>query len=46
MGLGALLGIAFGELTVAALNRLRLESEGLYPVLTPPMAPAAYSAAV
>ena len=44
MGLGALSGVAFGKLTVAALNRLRLESEGLYPVLTLALVLAAYSA--
>ena len=32
MGVGALAGIACGRVTVWVLNRLKLESEGLYPV--------------
>ncbi len=46
MGLGAVLGIVFGKLALAALNRLRLESEGLYPVLTLALVLATYSATV
>lgn len=34
MGLGAVMGIAFGRVTVWTLNRVRLDYEGLYPVLT------------
>ena len=34
MVLGLLLGLAGGRLGVWALNRLRLSSEGLYPVVT------------
>lgn len=34
MALGALLGLGLGEVAVRALNRLRLEYEGLYPVFT------------
>ncbi|WP_079709248.1 potassium/proton antiporter [Paraliobacillus ryukyuensis] len=32
MGLGLLLGYLFGKLTVAALNRINLDSSGLYPL--------------
>lgn len=46
MGLGAVAGIAFGRLALAALNRLRLESEGLYPVLTLALVLTTYSATV
>lgn len=42
MGLGAAAGVASGRLAVAALNRLRLESEGLYPVLTLALVLAVY----
>ncbi|HEY8340775.1 MAG TPA: potassium/proton antiporter [Egibacteraceae bacterium] len=34
MGLGAVMGILFGRVTVWTLNRVRLDYEGLYPVLT------------
>lgn len=34
MGIGLIIGFAGGLLSVALLNRLRLEYEGLYPVLT------------
>jgi cell volume regulation protein A len=34
MTLGALLGYGFGKATVFVINRMRLESEGLYPVLS------------
>ncbi|MBZ0295052.1 MAG: potassium/proton antiporter, partial [Anaerolineae bacterium] len=34
MSLGALVGIAVGYLMLAAINQLRLEYDGLYPVLT------------
>ena len=34
MGLGALIGIAVGRGSVWAINRLRLEYDGLYPVLS------------
>lgn len=34
MGLGALLGIGIGWVSVRLLNRLRLDYDGLYPVLT------------
>jgi potassium/hydrogen antiporter len=34
MGLGFLLGYVFGKTMIYALNRLRLEYEGLYPVLS------------
>lgn len=34
MGLGFALGYGIGKAAIAVLNRLRLESEGLYPVLT------------
>jgi cell volume regulation protein A len=34
MAIGAVLGLAVGKLTVVLVNRLRLDSEGLYPVLT------------
>ncbi len=32
MGVGALLGLVFGKLAVYALNRINLDSSGLYPV--------------
>ncbi|MDQ0242701.1 cell volume regulation protein A [Bacillus fengqiuensis] len=32
MGLGLLLGFLFGKLAVAALNRINLDSSGLYPI--------------
>ncbi|WP_139187770.1 potassium/proton antiporter [Bacillus tuaregi] len=32
MGLGALLGVLFGKLAIWGLNRIRLDSSGLYPV--------------
>lgn len=34
MGLGLLLGYAMGTVAILLLNRLQLETEGLYPVLT------------
>jgi cell volume regulation protein A len=34
LGLGALVGLVMARVTVVAVNRLRLASEGLYPVLT------------
>ncbi len=34
MGLGLLLGMIFGKLAVAVLNRIHLESTGLYPVFS------------
>ncbi|MGH7388246.1 MAG: potassium/proton antiporter [Candidatus Rokuibacteriota bacterium] len=34
MGLGAAAGYGLGRLTILAVNRIRLEYEGLYPVLT------------
>ena len=34
MGIGAAAGLLLGKLTVALINRLKLEAEGLYPVLT------------
>ncbi|MDW8327836.1 MAG: potassium/proton antiporter [Anaerolineales bacterium] len=34
MGLGALLGLAAGRLSVIVLNRIKLEAQGLYPVLS------------
>ncbi|MEW9054020.1 MAG: potassium/proton antiporter [Neobacillus sp.] len=32
MGLGVILGFLFGKLSVAALNRINLDSSGLYPI--------------
>ncbi len=34
MGVGALVGYLFGKASVAVINRVHLDSEGLYPVLT------------
>jgi cell volume regulation protein A len=34
MGLGAAAGYSLGRITTLAVNRIRLEYEGLYPVLT------------
>lgn len=44
MGLGAVLGYGMGRGIVAVINRLRLEYEGLYPVLTLSMALLTYGA--
>ncbi|MDZ4765395.1 MAG: potassium/proton antiporter [Chloroflexota bacterium] len=45
MGIGLGVGFGLGRLLVAALNRLRLEYEGLYPVLTTAGALLVYGAA-
>jgi cell volume regulation protein A len=44
MGLGAIFGYLFGKATVEIINRLRLEFEGLYPVLTLALILLIYSA--
>jgi potassium/hydrogen antiporter len=44
MLLGALLGFLFGRIAVAVLNRVDLEYEGLYPVLTMAVVLITYSA--
>ena len=44
MAVGGAAGVAAGRLTVALLNRLKLEAEGLYPVLTLGMMLATYGA--
>lgn len=43
MALGAAIGYGMGKLTVFLVNRLRLEYEGLYPVLTLSLVLLAYS---
>jgi cell volume regulation protein A len=43
MALGALLGWALGKLLIFTLNRIRLEYEGLYPVLTLAFVPLIYA---
>jgi cell volume regulation protein A len=43
MALGALLGYAFGKGMVFVINRMRLEAEGLYPVMTMAMVMLAYA---
>lgn len=42
MALGSLLGVALGKVMVWSLNRVRLDAEGLYPVLTLAFALFAY----
>jgi cell volume regulation protein A len=44
MGVGTAAGLAMGKGTLLLLNRLRLESEGLYPVLTTAAVLLTYSA--
>lgn len=44
MLVGAVVGWAAGKSTVYLLNRIRLESEGLYPVLTLALVPFVYAA--
>ncbi len=44
MGLGAIFGYVFGKATVQIINRLRLEFEGLYPVLSLALILLIYSA--
>lgn len=43
MALGALFGYAFGKAMVFVINRMRLEAEGLYPVMTLAMVMLAYA---
>ncbi|RIW28823.1 potassium/proton antiporter [Bacillus salacetis] len=43
MGLGLLLGIAFGKLGSLCINKINLDSSGLYPVFTMAFALLAYS---
>jgi cell volume regulation protein A len=43
MALGAVLGLVIGKAAVGAVNRLRLDSEGLYPVFTLAVAAFSYS---
>jgi cell volume regulation protein A len=43
MALGALLGYGFGKGMVLVINRMRLESEGLYPVMTMALVMLAYA---
>lgn len=45
VALGAATGLAMGRLAVLLVNRLKLETEGLYPVLTLALALGAYGAA-
>ncbi|HJU50905.1 MAG TPA: potassium/proton antiporter [Acidimicrobiia bacterium] len=45
MGLGALVGIAFARAAVWVLNKIKLEYEGLYPVLTLAIVLLVFSAA-
>ncbi|HEU4598712.1 MAG TPA: potassium/proton antiporter, partial [Solirubrobacterales bacterium] len=45
LGLGALIGIALGRLAVAALDRIELPSDGIYPVATIAVAGLAYGLA-
>jgi potassium/hydrogen antiporter len=44
MVLGAVAGIIFGQIAVAVINRVNLEYEGLYPVLTVAIVLVTYSA--
>lgn len=44
MGIGALAGYLMGKLTVQIINRLRLEYDGLYPVVTLALALLTYGA--
>lgn len=44
MGVGALMGLMLGWLTVRVINRARLEYDGLYPVITVAAALLAYGA--
>ena len=44
MGIGAVAGILIGRVTIALINRLKLQSEGLYPVLTTAVVLLAYGA--
>lgn len=44
MGVGAGLGYALGRLTLVALNRIRLEYDGLYPVLSVSLVMLTYGA--
>jgi cell volume regulation protein A len=45
MAVGAAAGLAFGKAAVALINRLKLEAEGLYPVLTVALVLLTYGAA-
>ncbi|HWQ54745.1 MAG TPA: potassium/proton antiporter [Bryobacteraceae bacterium] len=45
MTVGAVVGYGAGRGTIAALNRLRLDAEGLYPVLTLASVPLTYAVA-
>ncbi len=45
LGLGIVIGLAFGKLATLALERLRLPSDGLYPVATLAVAGLAYGLA-
>lgn len=45
LGLGAIIGIALGRLAVAALDRIQLPSDGIYPVATIAIASLAYGLA-
>jgi potassium/hydrogen antiporter len=45
LGLGAALGVALGRLAVAALDRVQLPSDGIYPVATVAIAALAYGLA-
>jgi potassium/hydrogen antiporter len=45
LALGAAIGLALGRLTVAVLNRVRLPTDGIYPVATIAIAGLAYGAA-
>ena len=44
MGLGALLGFAFGKLSVYIINKIKSPNEGIYPVLMMALAAGIYSA--
>lgn len=44
MGIGAVAGLAMGTAAVAVINRLRLEYDGLYPVLTVALVMVTYGA--
>ncbi|WP_163537942.1 potassium/proton antiporter [Gracilibacillus sp. YIM 98692] len=43
MGIGAVLGYAFGQLAVASINRINLDSSGLYPLIALAFALITYS---
>jgi potassium/hydrogen antiporter len=45
LALGIVVGVAFGKLAVAALNRARLPTDGIYPVATIAIAALAYGLA-